>query len=297
VIVSRDFRAGALYLGVGVALAMLWAVRAHRPARQARIGRTPSLRCLLGAVAALVVGDEVVGLAGTYFAGNLVDVTWMLSSVLFAAGALHPSMREPSNPRRLPALRVSVLRIALLGCALLTAPAVLVFQQVRGRRLNLYEVAGLAAGVAVVVVLGLTGILRALERLRLRERTARSPAEEAQQQLTVQNDELVQADRLKDEFVALISHDLRTPLTSIVGYVEPPHDAERHGYVNVVARSSERLLHLVDDLLFAARPRTGRLAIEPVEVDFAEIAARAVDEARPNAEQKGLTSPTSATHA
>jgi signal transduction histidine kinase len=260
--------------------------------------RTPSFRFLLAAVAMLVVGDEIAGLVGnSYSPGDAVDVTWMLSYVLFAAAAMHPSMRELSDPRRLPTLRVSAWRIGLLAAALLSAPCVLVVQELRGKQLDVYEIAGLAAAIALLVVGRLTGILRALEGIRVRERTARSLAEEAQRQLAIQNDRLVEADRLKDEFVALISHDLRTPLTSIVGYVElaldeevePPLDDERRSYLKIVARSSERLLRLVDDLLFVARLQAGRLAISPREMDLGEVAAQAVDEARPRAEQEGLT--------
>jgi signal transduction histidine kinase len=262
------------------------------------VWRTPAFRFLLCAVAALVVGDEVAGLAvSSYAPGDGVDVTWMLSYVLFAVAALHPSMRELSDPRRLPTLRVSAWRMGLLAGALLAAPGVLLIQKLRGKPLDVYEIVPLAAVIALLVVVRLTGILRALERIRVRERTARSLAEEAQWQLAVQNDQLVEADRLKDEFVALISHDLRTPLTSIVGYVElaldekvePPLDEERRSYLKVVARSSERLLRLVDDLLFVARLQAGRLAIEPAEMDLGEVVAQAVDEAQPRAEQKGLT--------
>jgi signal transduction histidine kinase len=249
-------------------------------------------------VALLVLGDEIAALArNSYSPGDAVDVTWMLSYVLFAAAALHPSMRELSAPRRLPTLHVSPWRIGLLAGALLTAPAVLLLQHARGKPLDVYETAAFAAVIALLVVARLTGILRALERIRVRERTARALAEEAQWQLAARNDELVEADRLKDEFVALISHDLRTPLTSIVGYVElvldeeiePPLDEERRGYLNVVTRSSERLLRLVDDLLFVARLQAGRLVIEPAQMDLGVVAAQAVDEARPRAERKGVT--------
>ena len=82
--------------------------------------RTTSFRYLLLAVAALVVGDEIAGIAGnTYMPGDAIDVTWMLSYVFVAAAALHPSMRELSEPRRLPTLHVSAWRMGLLAGALL----------------------------------------------------------------------------------------------------------------------------------------------------------------------------------
>ena len=78
--------------------------------------RKPSFWLLLGAVVAFLVGDEIYGLnASTYTAGDGVDATWMLSYVLFAAAALHPSMRELAEPRRAARLRVSTWRIGLLG--------------------------------------------------------------------------------------------------------------------------------------------------------------------------------------
>jgi signal transduction histidine kinase len=259
--------------------------------------RTWSFRILAASVLILVAGDEVYGLRpNSYTPGHWLDITWMLSYLLWGTAALHPSMRELSEPRRAPALRVGFGRIAVLASALLAAPLTLVVQKLRGASLELYEVAALAAAVSLLVVARLAGILRALEQIRLRERTARAAAEMMQGRLTEQNTKLLEADRLKDEFVALISHDLRTPLTSITGYVElaldeetePPLDEERRGYLEVVSRGSERLLRLVDDLLFVARLQTGRLVLATTALDLGEVARQALAEARPRAEQKHL---------
>ena len=107
--------------------------------------------------------------------------------------------------------------------------------------------------------------------------------------------QLVEADALKDEFVALISHDLRTPLTSIMGYVElalddelePPLDEERRGYLEVVSRSSHRLLRLVDDLLFVARLQAGRLDLDAHELDLREIARQSARRGAARAPRQG----------
>jgi signal transduction histidine kinase len=260
--------------------------------------RTPAFVLLISSALAVLASDDAYGVApSAYKSGSLVDLGWLLSYVLWAAAALHPSMRDLSRPvRRSTRTRIHPVRIALLTCALMTAPVVLFIQS--GRRSGLDPIAiGLAGSViAVLVVARLVGILRGLERIRERERSARADAEQAQMLLALQNKRLLESDRLKDEFVALISHDLRTPLTSIMGYVElaledvgDPLDDERRGYLEVVSRSSERLLRLVDDLLFVARLQAGRLVLTRSQLDLGVIAAQAVEEARPRAEGKQLT--------
>jgi signal transduction histidine kinase len=239
--------------------------------------RTPAFLLLVGAVVTMLVADEIYGLTPTsYAAGDWVDLGWLLSYLLWATAALHPSMQQLSRPRpRAPQLRVSPVRIALLIAALLSAPAVLLVQDLRSAPLNVPAVVTAGAIMAVLVVLRLFGILRALERIRA---------------------QLIEADRIKDEFVALISHDLRTPLTSIMGYtelaldedIEPRLDEDRRGYLEVVARSSNRLLRLVDDLLFVARLQSGRLDLTPATLDLCELARQAVGESQRQAEAKGV---------
>jgi signal transduction histidine kinase len=260
--------------------------------------RTPSFVLLIVSALSLLVADDAYGVGpNSYKSGDLTDLGWLASYILWAAAALHPTMRELSRPaRRNVRQRIHPLRIILLTLALLSAPAVLLTQNLRDAPIDPIAIGLAGSVIAVLVIARLVGILRALERIRERERSARADAEQAQMLLAVQNERLVESDRLKDEFVALISHDLRTPLTSIMGYVElaleevgPPLDDERRGYLEVVSRSSDRLLRLVDDLLFVARLQAGRLVLTRSQLDLAVIAAQAVEEARPRAEGKQLT--------
>ena len=259
--------------------------------------RTPAFMLLVAGFVAQLVGDEVVGLSSTtYQEGSWIDLTWMLSYTFWGAAALIPSMKELTVPRRVSTVLFSRWRVIVLAGALLTVPAALVVAHARGDSIGIYEVSGLSAAITLLVVSRLSGVLRTMERIRMRERNARWLAEDTQKLLADQNERLLEADRLKDEFVALISHDLRTPLTSIIGYVElaldaslsPTLDKERRGYLEIVARNSDRLVHLVDDLLFVARLQAGRLILEPAELDLSELVRQAVDEARPRAEQGGL---------
>jgi signal transduction histidine kinase len=254
--------------------------------------RCASFWLLVGSVVLLLMSDEVVAL-GSYSTGSWPDAGWLLSYTLWAAAAVHPSMRELSEPLRpYRRLRISSWRIASLLGALLTAPAVLLIQKMR--ELPPPVVPAIIGGttISVLVILRLLGILRALEVIRVRERVARADAEQAQRLLEAQNERLREADRMKDEFVALISHDLRTPLTSIMGYIELTLDEQlepdTRSYLEVVSRSSQRLLRLVDDLLFVARLQSGRLELMPTRLDLNEVAEQAAQEARARAEAKDL---------
>jgi signal transduction histidine kinase len=103
------------------------------------------------------------------------------------------------------------------------------------------------------------------------------------------------ADRLKDEFIATVSHELRTPLTSIVGFVEMllAGDAgsltdEQRRFLEIVMRSSHRLMRQVGDLLFIAQLDSAGLALQRGDVDLAPVVREAVDQASALARQREL---------
>ncbi len=139
-----------------------------------------------------------------------------------------------------------------------------------------------------------------------RDVTAQMRAEQAltnqAQQLSVQNERLRELDGMKDEFIGLVSHELRTPLTSIIGYVKLLRDRRTSElnadqYAEVIQRNSQRLLRLVEDLLFLSQSHSGQLAVELRRADLAEIAASAVEEMRPEAQRKNIDLALSATAA
>lgn len=259
--------------------------------------RKPAFLMLVGGVVALLLGDEILSLAypNSYYNGAPVDAAWLVSYVLFGASALHPSMRELSQPRRASGLRVSNWRIALLSAALLAPTTILLIEWARGRALEVPAIFSATVAISLLVLWRLIGILRALERIRVREREVRGEAEEARVLLAAQNEQLREADKLKDEFISLVSHDLRTPLTSVIGYTEllleedERIDEERRNYLEIVSRNADRLLKLVDDLLFIARLQAGRgLEIHPHPLDLGTLALQAVIEAQHYARDKGL---------
>jgi signal transduction histidine kinase len=256
--------------------------------------RTVSYRYLAASIVLLLFADELYGLSPeTYANASWLDAFWLLSYVLWGVAALHPSMRELSKPARSGRPRVSTRRFALLAGALATAPAVLLIQAATGSSIDAVAIAVGAGVLCGLVLLRLMGVIHALDRLRAEERLARAEAETAQRLLTEQNERLREADRLKDEFVALISHDLRTPLTSITGYVELALEDdlsdEVRGFLDVVARNSERLLALVNDLLFVAQLQAGEMSLERAEIDLGEVVRDAVHALEPRAAAKGIT--------
>ena len=124
---------------------------------------------------------------------------------------------------------------------------------------------------------------------------AEADREHAHTLLRRQNALLRDADRLKGELISVVSHDLRTPLTSIMGYLELILDEddgrltpEQRGFLEVIERNADRLLALVNDLLLISRAEAGKLELDLAEADLAEIAADVVEAQRPSAERLEL---------
>lgn len=115
--------------------------------------------------------------------------------------------------------------------------------------------------------------------------------------LRQQAEQLAEADRRKDEFLAMLGHELRNPLAPIRNAVEvlrmqsgPANPTFQWG-MDVIARQTEQLSHLVDDLLDVARITHGRIALRKAPVQLAEIIAQAVETTRPliEARRQNLT--------
>jgi PAS domain S-box-containing protein len=90
-------------------------------------------------------------------------------------------------------------------------------------------------------------------------------------------------EQMKSDFVATVSHALRTPLTSIYGFAETllRGDVEFSGietrtFLRYIASESERLISIVDDLLNVARLETGTLGLEIVRTDVGEVVSETV---------------------
>jgi PAS domain S-box-containing protein len=127
--------------------------------------------------------------------------------------------------------------------------------------------------------------------LNARDVTERNRHEAEREHLLEQerraNERLRELDRLKDEFVAVVSHEVRTPLTSILGYLELLSEQElteeQRLYTDVIGRNSDRLLRLTSDLLFIAQIDDGRLVVEEASVDLGEMIDQALATAAPTA--------------
>jgi PAS domain S-box-containing protein len=132
-----------------------------------------------------------------------------------------------------------------------------------------------------------------------RDVTDRKKAEEDlrryAEELARANEELQSLDRMKDEFLSNVSHELKTPLTSITGYTQLLSDKtlgelnERQSRVEkTVLRNAERLKRLVDSLLYLSRIQAGTVeyVFEPLQVR--EIIEPILEDLKIVAEQKGV---------
>ena len=147
------------------------------------------------------------------------------------------------------------------------------------------------------LTLFMQGMWRMIQRKRAEDKL-REYADElsrANDELSAANEELKSLDRMKDDFLSNVSHEFKTPLTSIQGYSQLIGD-ETLGSVNeqqkkavdTVIRNSERLRRLVDSLLYLSRAQSGKLNYSFDNIDIEDVIDNSIQDLVLQAESKGI---------
>ncbi len=115
------------------------------------------------------------------------------------------------------------------------------------------------------------------------------------QQVYEMNAKLHQLDKLKDDFVSVASHELRTPMTAIRSYVwmalhrsDIPLSQKLEKYLYRTLVSTERLINLVNDMLNVSRIEAGRIEINPQSFSIVDLAKDVMEEVKIKADEKSI---------
>jgi PAS domain S-box-containing protein len=139
----------------------------------------------------------------------------------------------------------------------------------------------------------LTGFVKVL-----RDETARKQAETERAELLKREQsaraEAENATRLKDQFLAMLSHELRTPISSILVWARMLREnlcepSEREEGLEVIERSAEAQKQLLDDLLDVSRIASGKTRLERTETNLTDLVRLAIDSHLPTAKAKNVT--------
>lgn len=125
---------------------------------------------------------------------------------------------------------------------------------------------------------------RSVQEVRALNATLQERIKSATQELQLSNDKLRELDTTKDEFLSMASHQLRTPLTSVKGYISMVLDGDvgevndqQRKLLNEAFASSERMVRLIGDFLNVSRLQTGKFSLERKSVNLAELIAEEVE--------------------
>lgn len=107
-------------------------------------------------------------------------------------------------------------------------------------------------------------------------------------------EEGIKADRTKVELITNVSHDIKTPLTSIISYVEllkreqdlPPHVMD---YIQTISRKADRLNHIVQDVFEVSKAATGNISLNLEDLDIGKLLQQTFGEMDETVRNAGLT--------
>lgn len=115
----------------------------------------------------------------------------------------------------------------------------------------------------------------------------------AQESKAAAIEEALKGERMKTELITNVSHDLKTPLTSIISYVDllekcDIQDETAQKYIHVLDEKSGRLKRLIEDLVEASKVSSGAVTLNKIRVNLCELATQAVGEMEDSFEERRL---------
>lgn len=126
--------------------------------------------------------------------------------------------------------------------------------------------------------------------------TLQEKVDSATAELKRTNEKLQELDETKDEFISMASHQLRTPLTSVKGYLSMVLEGDvgkvnkqQNKMLEQAFLSSQRMVYLIADLLNVSRLKTGKFVIDAKETNLADVAETEIEQLRPTARSRDLT--------
>jgi PAS domain S-box-containing protein len=132
------------------------------------------------------------------------------------------------------------------------------------------------------------------QRALLEQREARMQAEQERQRAEAAYHVAQEANRAKDEFMMTLSHELRTPMTAVLGWSRLLPTLHRDDElfadaIAAIARGAELQARLIDDVLDVSRIVSGKLRLRPERVDLATVLDAAVESVRQSADAKSIS--------
>lgn len=149
---------------------------------------------------------------------------------------------------------------------------------------SVYDINGKIVG-RTISMIDLTEIYRERDEIKLKEEMA-----------SKQLDALKKLNLIKDEFMAMITHELKTPLAPIKGYADillsealGPLNPTQKERLEIIRSSSNSLLKLISDILDSQKIELGQLVLHKEIQSLSQIIREAIDRMKPSAEKKGIT--------
>ncbi|WP_250122583.1 PAS domain S-box protein [Chroococcidiopsis sp. CCMEE 29] len=208
----------------------------------------------------------------------------------------HPITPSSTSPASIYAVVIASAQAGSLGVLAIgnwdTADAFDVEDQ------NLLAAVGEQAAIAINNARLINALEEREERLAIQNKTLAQQnrqLELSRQKIEQQNLQLVEAARLKSQFLATMSHELRTPMNAVIGFAQvllrqrtARLCASQVDMVERILNNGKNLLALINDILDLSKIEAGRLELKLEEVNFTQLVVATISELRPLAEQKQL---------